>query len=106
MLRKTEASGQKLSEQPGASTAILVDLLRRAGDLDEAAEIIEKSEESFSDKIIIQVVDYERKLIRAGDLGCHTISEALGEGGQSRVDASSAGGRQSGTAKRWWLFWR
>jgi len=102
MLQK-EVSAQK---QPGESVVILVDLLRRAGELDEAAEVIEKNRESFSDDVFRQVADFQKGLVQAGDLGCHTIAEALGEDDHPVADASSATRQDPGTAKRWWQFWK
>jgi len=87
MLRNAEASGQEVAEQPGASTTILVDLLRRADLLDEAAEVIEKAGEFLSEDVLAQVVRYEKALIEARDLNCHTVAEALGDGGHARPDA-------------------
>ena len=84
MLRKAEASGQEVAEQPGVSSAILVDLLRRADALDEAAEVIEKTRGSLSEDVLKQVVQYQKELIEAGDLGCHTIEEALGDDGHAQ----------------------
>ena len=102
MLRK-ELSAQK---QPGESTLILVDLLRRAGELEEAAELIEKGRESFSEEVFRQVADFQKGLVQAGDLGCYTIAEALGDDSHPVADASSAGERNPGIAKRWWQFWK
>ena len=102
MLRK-EVNAEK---QPGESTVILIDLLRRGDELEEAAEVIEKSRESFSEEVFRQVADFQMELVQAGDLGCHTVAEALGEGGDPVADASSAGERNPGIAKRWWQFWK
>jgi hypothetical protein len=78
-LRKAEANGQSMGEQPGASTVILVDLLRRSDDLDEAAHVIEGTKGDISEEALLKILDYQTELIQAKDLGCHTIAEAFGD---------------------------
>lgn len=95
MLRKAEANGQEVTKQPRASTAILIDLLRRADAFDEAVEVIGKTEGTASGDVIAQVIRYQKRLIEAGGRDCHTIAEALRDGnhprpGSSGVDRGSA----------------
>lgn len=106
MLRKAEANGQEVTQQPGASTAILVDLLRRAAALDEAAGVVDQAGESFSEEIFAQMLNYQKELIEAGDLDCHTIAEALGDSGHAYPNAFNAAKRHPVSRKRWWQFWR
>lgn len=106
MLRKAEASGQKVAEQPGASAAILVDLLRRADALGEAAQVIENAGESSSENVLTQVMHYQKELIEAGDLDCHTIGETSGRGRRPQADASRDARGCPVTTNRWWQFWK
>ncbi|MDO9565124.1 MAG: hypothetical protein Q7J15_00040 [Candidatus Desulfaltia sp.] len=100
MLRKAQASGQTLSDQPGAITTILVDLLRRAGELDEAAKVIQESKATKTEDTVIRIMEYQTELIQANDIGCHTIAEALGEETDHGVNESKP------ARKRWWQFWQ
>lgn len=95
-----------MTQQPGASTAILVDLLRRAAALDEAAGVVDQAGESFSEEIFAQMLNYQKELIEAGDLDCHTIAEALGDSGHAYPNAFNAAKRHPVSRKRWWQFWR
>jgi hypothetical protein len=79
MLVKSEGHGQQVINQNGASTAILVDLLRRSGQMDEASRVIAEHRPDISEDIIIRILDFQTILIENGDVSCHTISEALGE---------------------------
>jgi hypothetical protein len=113
MLRKTKANGQKVAQQPGVSSAILVDLLRRAGALDEAAQMAELASETCSEGVPAQVVSYQKKLIEAGDTGCHTIAEALDDADHTPLEADNADMSdvnwkmiQPFSSKRWWQFWK
>jgi hypothetical protein len=106
MLRKAEAKRQATAKQHGVSTAILVDLLRRADALDEAAETIEKTKKSFSEKVLVQVLHFQKELIETGDLGCYTVREALCLGTQTQSVSSSFAWEDPVTSKRWWQFWR
>jgi hypothetical protein len=106
MLRKAEANGQEVVQQPGVSTAILVDLLRRAAALDEAAKVVDQAGESFSEEVLAQMLNYQNELIEAGDIDCHTIAEALGDGGHARPNAFNTTMRHPVSPKRWWQFWK
>ena len=106
MLRKAEVNGQEVAKQSGVSTAILVDLLRRSGALDEAANVVAQASDSISGDVLSRVVNYQEKLIKAGDLDRHTIAEALGDGGHTQNDDTDSARRHQASAKRWWQFWR
>lgn len=79
MLVTAEAHGQRVAEQNGASTAILVDLLRRAGRTDDARRVIAERRTGISEAIIIRILDFQSDLIEKCGTSCHTISEVLGE---------------------------
>jgi len=99
MLRKAEADGQPISDQPGASTAILVDLLCRAGQLAEAPEAIRMRREAALGDVIGQILDCQSALADAGDLSCYTVAEAIGDALGPKV-RSSHSRRWSGTPAR------
>lgn len=77
MLVTAEEHGKQVTEQEGASTAILVDLLRRSGRLDDATRTIAERRPRIIEDIILRILDFQDVLIRKGDVSLHTISEAL-----------------------------
>lgn len=77
MVGKVLDSGQRIADQEAADTAIQVDLLRRAGRLDEASELIRRQRAGIGEDIILKVLAFQERLIERGDLSCHTIAEAL-----------------------------
>jgi len=79
MVGKALDSGQRIADQEGAQTAIQVDLLRRAGRLDEASELIWRQRPGIGEDIILKVLAFQERLIERGDLSCHTIAEALAD---------------------------
>jgi len=79
MLVTAEDHGQQVAEQNGASTAILVDLLRRAGRTDDARKAIAERRTGIAEGIIIRILDFQSVLIQKGDVSCHKISEAVSE---------------------------
>lgn len=79
MLGIAEANGQKVARQEEASTALLVDLLRRSGQIEQARKVIAARRGGITDDIIARVLDLQAVLIDKNDLSCHTIIEVLGE---------------------------
>ena len=79
MLLIADEHGQEVAEQEGASTAILADLLRRAGRSEDAREVIAKRRGGITEGIIVQILDFEATLLDKNDVLCNTIAEALGE---------------------------
>jgi len=79
-IARAEEHGQRLTEQEGAGTAILVDLLRRSGRFDKARRAIAERCGTIADDIILRVLDFQMWLIDQDDKSCHTIAEAYEEG--------------------------
>jgi len=79
MLIEAEAHSQKIVEQDGMSTAILIDLLRRSGQYAEAQESLVTRQSAITEDFIIRILGFQATLIKNGDDSCHTIAEALGE---------------------------
>lgn len=76
MLLIAEKHGQKMAGQEGGSTALLADLLRRAGQSKEARKLIAERRGGITEDIIAQVLDFETTLLDKNDVSCHTIAEA------------------------------
>jgi len=56
---------------------VAVDLLRRAGRPEEALRIAEDEADTDSIPLIQRMLEFEQTLIQAGDVGRHTVEEAL-----------------------------
>ena len=76
MLLIAEEHGQKVAKQEGASTALLAELLRRAGRSEDAQKLIAERRGGITEDIIAQVLDFETTLLDKNDVSCHTIAEA------------------------------
>lgn len=79
MMTKAFENGQEIAEQDGAETAIRVDLLRRAGRLAEARQLIATKRSAITEDVICKILTFQDALLEKRDEVCHTISEALGE---------------------------
>jgi len=79
MIRKALENGQQIAGQDGAETAIQIDLLRRAGRLNEARKLIQTQRPAITEDIILKILAFQETLIAGGDEARHTISEGLGE---------------------------
>lgn len=77
MLTIAEAQGQQVAEEEGASTVILVDLLRRSGQLQKARQLIATGRGSNTEDIIYKILDFQSTLLDRNDVSCHTVAEAL-----------------------------
>ena len=77
MLILAEERNQQVAGQDGASTAILIDLLRRSGQAHQARQVISASRGGIADDIIARILDYQTVLLDTNDLSCHTIAKAL-----------------------------
>lgn len=86
LITKATSAGQPVSEQDGAATAIQVDLLRRAGKIAEARELLSKYRGSISDDTFSKILDFQDDLLSKGDVACHTIEEAIGEESKTGLD--------------------
>lgn len=81
MIRKAHESGQRISRDDGVEIGIEVDLLRRAGRMDEASELIRTKRPTITDQMTLTVLAFQEELIAKADEACHTISEAFSEEG-------------------------
>jgi len=78
MLMLAQERGQQLVVQDGGRTAILIDLLRRSGQLEQARQVIAARQGNISDEMILQVIDFQARLLDRNDVSCHTLEEAIG----------------------------
>jgi len=79
MIEMALGNGQAIIDQEGAETAIRVDLLRRAGRLAEARQLISTKRPEINEDIISKILTFEDTLVTRGDESCHTVAEAFGD---------------------------
>ncbi|MDW8147146.1 MAG: hypothetical protein RMJ48_12775 [Roseiflexaceae bacterium] len=78
MVMRAIESGQEITEQRGAETAILVDLLRRAGRFAKARQVIASRRPGIIDDVILKILAFQELLIARGDVARYTLDEAVG----------------------------
>ena len=79
MIENANAYSQNMGDQAGATEALTIDLMRRAGMFEQALKLAEETKTKDIEEIILQVIAYEESLIESKDINSHTISEALGD---------------------------
>ena len=79
MIEKGEERSEKLADQAGASEAITIDLMRRAGMFEKALAMIEENKTKDFEEIITNVILFEEKLLLSEDIDAHTVAEVLCE---------------------------
>jgi len=79
LLQKARENGQIFAEQAGAEEAIMADLLRRSGQFKLALRICDDGLKKNPEKIISDILRFQKILISKSDIACHTIAEATGE---------------------------
>ena len=79
MLVIAEDNGKKVSNQEGTDTAILVDLLRRSGQIEQARKAIEARRGGITEEVITRILDFQATLLDNNDVFCHTIAEVIGQ---------------------------
>ncbi len=60
--------------QPGIEEIFLADLYRRAGDFQAASQILEQSQMKILETSLLQVLEYEKRLIQAEDTAYYHIA--------------------------------
>jgi hypothetical protein len=77
LIQNADKNQQSFAEQKGLDRVILVDLLRRTGQFDEALEICNKPPQDGVEKIILDILKFQKTLINKSDTSCHTIDEVV-----------------------------
>ncbi len=78
LIEEGKTHTQYIADEPGASEAITIDLMRRAGMFREAMDLTVETKTQNMKEIIKQVIAFEEELISIRDTDTHTISEASG----------------------------
>ena len=74
---KARENGQWFAEDAGLEEAILVDLLRRAGQFDEALKICLERLKKEPEETVRIILQYQKTLIEKLDSQGHTVSDAM-----------------------------
>jgi len=74
-----EENHQMVTDECDVTTALLADLLRRSGQLQNADKVIKARKSSAVDENVAHILDYQIMLINRNDLSCHKISEAFAD---------------------------
>ncbi len=79
LLKRAVAAGQRFGNaQTGAQEAILVDLLRRAEQFEEAAQQVQVALLLSLEDVIRRILEFQRRLIVNRDSKCYTVAFVLG----------------------------
>ena len=78
ILERAQQENQLMMEREIDQTLLLVDLLRRSGQLKQAEQLIASARKGpLGEDYLLQILDYQQTLIKAGDTASHTIGEAI-----------------------------
>jgi len=72
---KANEKGQSFGEQIGVEEALMVDLLRRTGQFEEALITCNEGLKKRLEKLIVGILEFQ-KLLSKSDIACHLVSEA------------------------------
>ncbi|MEM3650434.1 MAG: hypothetical protein QW831_06905 [Candidatus Jordarchaeaceae archaeon] len=75
---KARENGQNFSDKPGKVESVIVDLLRRAGQFDQALKICEEGLKKNPEGITECILLFQKKLIAKRDVSRYTVDEAIG----------------------------
>lgn len=98
MLLIAEEHNQRVAKPDGVSTVVLVDLLRRSGQFEQARKTIEARRSISAEDIVAQILDFETDLLNRNDIACHTIAELKIQEKERRPMRKV--GKESNTSKR------
>ena len=62
-------------DQPGAEEVLLADLHRRSGQFTSAYEICEEGLMKNPEKLIVNILEFQKKLIKKKDMDCYTLED-------------------------------
>lgn len=77
LLQKAKENGQKFAEEAGVEEAIMVDLLRRLSQFELALRICDDGLKKKPERIILDILQFQKVLIGKSDVACHIIAEAI-----------------------------
>lgn len=79
MINKSVAARYSLSKEDGEEIAIQVDLLRRAGYIEDAKNLIADKRNKITNGNMMKILNFQSYLLSNSDVSCHKIDEAIGD---------------------------
>ena len=79
LIRDAKSQNQRIAKPSGADEAIIVDLLRRSAQLEEALRITNSRSSRIRGSVIRKVLEFQKDLISRSDVSTRTVSEAIEE---------------------------
>jgi len=79
LLQKARENGQSLGKRIGVEEAILADLLRRSGQFELALKVCDEGLRKNPERIISDILRFQKVLIGRSDVARHTVAEAIRE---------------------------
>jgi len=79
LIESANAEKQKLVSEEGVTELISIDLMRRAKMFQEAEKLIKLTLKKDIEGVVLQVINFERTLIKSKNIDAHTVSKALNE---------------------------
>ena len=78
-LMRVAEQNRQLAAPNESYTAILIDLLRRSGQVEQARQIIAARRDDITEEMIRQISDFQVKLLDRNEESCHTVEEVVGK---------------------------
>ncbi|MBZ0174711.1 MAG: DUF2225 domain-containing protein [Candidatus Methanoperedens sp.] len=79
LFRKAKENNQKFAGQDGLEEAIIVDLLRRSRQFELALSTCDDGLKKKPEKIISDILQFQKMLIKNKDIACHRIADVIGD---------------------------
>ncbi|HON06538.1 MAG TPA: hypothetical protein PLW02_00390 [Verrucomicrobiota bacterium] len=76
MFKKAKEYTQSFAAEPLGEFILMIDLLRRSGEFEQAMKLCDEVFREKTEKIISDIVRFEKTLINKSDIACHTVAEA------------------------------
>jgi len=80
--QKARENSQQFAKGNGAEEAVMVDLLRRLGQFELAIKICDDGLKKNPEKLISDILQFQKILISKSDVACHTVTEITGDNKQ------------------------
>jgi len=82
LVEETRKSGGRLTEDPGTGVAIVADLLRRTGRMEECRRWLEENADLLAEEPLSILREYQLHLVGRGDSSRHSMEKAMDWYGQ------------------------
>ena len=77
LFQEAKESGKKVYDDDWDDELIMVDLLRRSGQFEEALKICDAALKEEPDETVHAILIFQKELISMSDISSHTVAEAV-----------------------------